>query len=279
MLKRTGNTCSGNIWKNENDKHSDREQFQTSYEERSCSLFCVMEVIMAKDIETMVAKEIEKGATSLKLSHLYVAEGGIREIESREKLLDVLQYLLRIKEYRKIIWNDTLSANNVYMDSFLGKTNFHRAALFTDRETIYQHINWYGGKLKPDYDGRTIIETCVCAFSISAEELERCRKTYQGKEAYSFYLGKYQIRSLYADCLEYRSDMARRDSEVRAADEGTPKAAYDDTSQAAYGKHRELLGLNDDYIREVLFQCLLLDDLTVENGMVYANLYTIYLLR
>ena len=246
---------------------------------RDASFLFFKEGYVAKDIETMVAKEIEKGATSLKLSHLYVAEGGIREIESREKLLDILQYLLRVKEYRKLIWNDTLSANNVYMDVFLGKTNFHRAALFTDRETIYQHINWYGGKLKPDYDGKTVIETCICAFSISAEDLERCRKTYQGKEAYSFYLGKYQIRSLYADCLEYRRDMARRDSESHAADESTPKAAYDDTSQAAYGKHRELLRLNDDYIREVLFQCLLLDDLTVENGMVYANLYTIYLLR
>ena len=234
---------------------------------------------MAKDIETMVAKEIEKGATPLQFSSLTVAENGIREIESREKLLDVLQYLLRVKEYRKLIWNDTLSANNVYMDVFLGKTDFHRAALFTDREAIYQHINWHGGKLKPDYDGRTVIETCVCAFSIAVEELERCRKIYQGKEAYSFYLGKYQIRSLYADCLEYRKDMARRDIEVHAAYDDTPKAAYDDTSQAAYGKDRELLRLNDDYIRAVLFQCLLLDDITVEDGIVYANLYTIYLLR
>ena len=234
---------------------------------------------MAKDIETMVAKEIEKGATSLEFSHLHIAEDGIREIESREKLLDVLQYLLRVKEYRRIIWNDTLSANNVYMDVFLGKTDFHRAAFFTDREAIYQHINWHGGKLKPDYEGKTVIETCVCAFSISAGDLGRYRKTYQGKEAYSFYLGKYQIRSLYADCLEYRKDMARHDSENHAADRGTPKAASDGTSQAAYGKHRELLRLNDDYIRAVLFQCLLLDDIKVDGGAVFANLYTIYLLK
>lgn len=243
------------------------------------SFLFVKEGYVAKDIETMVAKEIENGVASVKLSYLKVEEDGVKEIESREKLLDTLQYLLRIKTYRKLIWNDTLIAKNVYMDVFLGKTNFHRAALFTDREEIYRHINWYGGKLKPDYDGKTVIETCVCAFSISADELERYRTIYQGEEAYSFYLGKYQIRSLYADCLEYRKNMARRDSEAHAADEGTPKAASDDTSQATYGKHRELLRLNDDYIRAVLFQCFLLDDITVEGGMVFAKLYTIYLLR
>ena len=79
------------------------------------------------------------------------------------------------------------------------------------------------------------------------------------------------IRSLYADCLEYRKNMARN--------EDTSNAVNDGTQQAAYGKYTELFRLNDDVIRAVLFQCLLLDDLKVENGMVFANLYTIYLLR
>ena len=58
------------------------------------------------------------------------------------------------------------------------------------------------------------------------------------------------------------------------------RRAHDSKSpEAAYGKYSELFRLNDDVIRAVLFQCLLLDDLKVENGMVFANLYTIYLLR
>lgn len=226
---------------------------------------------MSKDLKTLVEKELEKGSTPLVFDSLIVPPEGFREIESRERLLNVLQYLLRVKEHRKLIWNDTLSANNVYMDVFLGKRDFHRAALITGREEIYQHINWYGGKLKPDYNGKTVIETDICAFSIAEDELEKCRKTYEGKAAYSFYFGKYQIRSLYADCLEYRKNMARN--------EDTSNAANDGTQQAAYGKYTELFRLNDDVIRAVLFQCLLLDDLKVENGMVFANLYTIYLLR
>ena len=226
---------------------------------------------MAKNIESLVEKEIGKGSTPLRFDSLTVPAEGFRDIDSRERLLNVLQYLLRVKEHRKLIWNDTLSANNVYMDVFLGKTDFHRAALITGREEIYQHINWYGGKLKPDYDAKTVIETDICAFSIAEDELEKCRKTYEGKDAYSFYFGKYQIRSLYADCLEYRKNMARNEDKSHAADDGTP--------QAAYGKYMELFRLNDDVIRAVLFQCLLLDDLKVENGAVFANLYTIYLLN
>ena len=82
---------------------------------------------------------------------------------------------------------------------------------------------------------------------------------------------QYQIRSLYADCLEYRQMVARNERNAHAAN--------GDTHQAEGDKYRELVRLNDDVIRDVLFQCLLLDDLRVEYGTVFANLYTIYLLN
>ena len=235
---------------------------------------------MAKNIESLVEKEIQKGSTPLRLDSVMVPTEGFRDIDSRDRLINIIQYLLRVREHKKLIWNDTLSANNVYMDVFLGKTDFHRAVLITGREEIYQHINWYGGKLKPDYNGKTVIETDVCAFSIAEDELEKCKKIYDGKEAYSFYFGKYQIRALYADCLDYRKNMARDGDTLHATDEVTHQAALGHKSpEAAYGKYSDLFRLNDDVIRAVLFQCLLLDDLKVENGMVFANLYTIYLLR
>ena len=235
---------------------------------------------MAKDLKTLVAKELENGSTPLIFDSLVVPAEGFRDIDSRERLLNVLRYLLRVKEHRKLIWNDTLSANNVYMDVFLGKTDFHRAALYTGREEIYQHINWHGGRLKPEYDGKTVMETDICIFSIGSDELEKCRKKYNGKDSYSFYFGKYQIHSLYADCLEYRKNMARDAVTSHAADAGTHQAAYGyKSSDADSEKYNEIFRLNDDVIRDVLFQCLLLDDLKVEDGAVLANLYTIYLLR
>ena len=218
---------------------------------------------MAKDLETLVEKEIGKGSTPLRFDSLMIPAGSFRDIDSRERLINILQYLLRVRDHRRLIWNDTLSANNVYMDVFLGKTDFHRAALITGREEIYRHINWYGGKLKPDYNGKTVIETDICVFSIDADEIEKCKKIYEGKEAYSFFFGKYHILSIYADCLECRKGIAQDERKSHAADE----------------KYNELVRLNDDYIRAVLFQCLLLDDLKIREGTVFANLYTIYLLR
>ena len=91
---------------------------------------------MAKSIESLVEKEIQKGSTPLKLDSVMVPAEGFRDIDNRERLINILQYLLRVREHKKLIWNDTLSANNVYMDVFLGKTDFHRAALITGREEI-----------------------------------------------------------------------------------------------------------------------------------------------
>ena len=91
------------------------------------------------------------------------------------------------------------------------------------------------------------------------DELEKCKKTYDGKEAYSFYFGKYQIRSLYADCLDYRKNMARDEVTPHATYAGTQQAAHDSKSpEAAYGKYSELFRLNDDVIRAVLFQLSLI---------------------
>ena len=79
---------------------------------------------MAKNIESLVEKEIQKGSTPLKLDSVMVPAEGFRDIDNRERLINILQYLLRVRGHKKLIWNDTLSANNVYMDVFLGKLIF-----------------------------------------------------------------------------------------------------------------------------------------------------------
>lgn len=56
---------------------------------------------MVKDLDALVKKEIEKGSTPLKFDSLIVPEEGLREIDSRDRLLNVLQYLLRVKEHKK----------------------------------------------------------------------------------------------------------------------------------------------------------------------------------
>ena len=224
-----------------------------------------------KALKTLVAKEIEKGTTPIILESVSVPADGFNEIESRETLIDTLQMLLRVKAHKDEVWNDILTRNNVYMDIKHGKPDYHKAMLFTDREAIYRRINWYGGKLKPDYDGRTVMERAECTFLVDENALKNSAADYKGEASYTLYFGNYQVRSLCADCLEYRMDIAQDGDIPRAADEGT--------QQAAYGKYSELFRLNDDVIRAVLFQCLLFDNIRLEGYEMYANLYTIYLLK
>ena len=242
-----------------------------------------------KDLKTLVAEEIEKGTTPIELKRVSVPDDGFKEITSREELIDKLQLLLRIKAHRDAVWNDILTQNNVYMDikhGYMyikhGKPDYyyHKARLFTDREAIYRRINWYGGKLKPDYDGRTVIERAECCFSVDENALKNSAAEYKGKASYTIYFGNYQVRSLCADCLERRMDIARNEGTLDATDEVTHQAALGHKSpEAAHGKYSELFRLNDDVIRAVLFQCLLFDDIRLEGHEMYANLYTIYLLQ
>ena len=189
-----------------------------------------------KDLKTLVAKEIEKGTTPIELKRVSVPGDGFEEIKSREELIDKLHLLLRIKAHKDAVWNDILTRNNVYMDIKHGKPDYRKASLFTDREAIYRRINWYGGKLKPDYDGRTVIERAECTFLVDENVLKNSAAEYKGEASYTIYFGNYQVRSLCADCLEYRMDIARDGDIPHATDEGT--------QQAAYGKYSELFKLN-----------------------------------
>ena len=115
------------------------------------------------------------------------------------------------------------------------------ARLFTDREAIYRRINWYGGKLKPDYDGRTVIERAECTFLVDENALKNSAAEYKGEASYTIYFGNYQVRSLCADCLEYRKNMARDAVTSHAADAGTHQAAYGyKSSDADSEKYNEI---------------------------------------
>jgi hypothetical protein len=58
---------------------------------------------MAKSIESLVEKEIQKGSTPLKLDSVMVPAEGFRDIDNKERLFNILQYLLRVREHKKLI--------------------------------------------------------------------------------------------------------------------------------------------------------------------------------
>ena len=84
--------------------------------------------------------------------------------------------------------------------------------------------------------------TVRCFFTISEEELEKCRYNYKGKDTYAFVMSDRYIMALYTYCLSARKAVALENIEP----EGLSEA--------------ELAMVKLERVREVLFQTLLLDD-------------------
>ena len=98
-------------------------------------------------------------------------------------------------------------------------------------------------------------------FSISEEELEKCRYNYKGKDTYAFVMSDRYIMALYTYCLSARKAVVLENIEL----EGLSEAV--------------LAMVKLESVREVLFQALLFDDVKFEDGKMYAELCSIYLLE
>lgn len=212
-----------------------------------------------RDVDRVLEWEIKKGSTPLQFEQLGFGDYSYNEISSKEKLLQVLSYLLRIGEYQQFAGKTV--GNNVYMDMKGKKVVFKRTRLTYERNNIFVTIKRLIKKYKPDYEGKVYLETVRCFFSISEEELEKCRYNYEGRDTYAFVMSDKYIMALYTHCLTARKAVAFENIELEGLSE------------------TELSVVKLEGVREVLFQTLLLDDVKFEDGKMYAELCSIYLLE
>ena len=146
------------------------------------------------------------------------------------------------------------------MDLRWKKPVFKRTKTIMERNNIFATIRRYVKKLKPQYNGDVYLETVRCYFDISQENLEKCRYTYQGNETSAFLMSDKYIMALYMHCLVARKE-----------------AAFDSVKSNGL-LDRELSMVKLEYVRKVLFQVLLLDDVKHEEGEMYAELCTVILI-
>lgn len=212
-----------------------------------------------RDVDRVMEREIKKGSTPLQFEQLGLGDYSYNEISSKEKLLQVLSYLLRIGEYQQFAGKTV--GNNVYMDMKGKKVVFKRTILTYERNNIFVTIKRLIKKYKPDYEGKVYLETVRCFFTISEEELEKCRYDYEGRATYAFVMSDKYIMALYTHCLTARKAVAFENIELEGLSE------------------TELSVVKLEGVREVLFQALLLDDVKFEDGKMYADLCSIYLLE
>ena len=102
-----------------------------------------------RDINRVMEREIAKGSFPLKLDHIEFRDYSYQEITSKEKLLEVLSYLLRIGDFKQYAGKTIL--NNVYMDLRGKKPIFKRTRTAIGRNNIFATIKRCAKKLKPMY--------------------------------------------------------------------------------------------------------------------------------
>ena len=211
-----------------------------------------------RDVDRVMEREIKKGSTPLQFEQLGFGDYSYNEITSKEKLLQVLSYLLRIGEYEPFAGKTI--GNNVYMDMRGKKAVFKRTRLTYERNNIFATIKRLAKKYKLDFAGKVYLETVRCYFTISEEELKKCRYNYKVKDTYAFVLSDKYMMGLYRHCMLARKATAFENIELNGLSEA------------------ELSMVKLESVREVLFQALLLDDVKFDDGKMYAELCTIYVL-
>lgn len=130
------------------------------------------------DVRKKLQKEIDKGsATLMYFEKMILNENSYQTIESGEKLKEVLNYLLRLSEYRTGM---ATVMNNVYLDlrKSINPPQFCRTKSVMERMLIDMGAVKQAKKVAPFYDGDCVIEEVKCYFHIRAEELDKCRMLY-----------------------------------------------------------------------------------------------------
>ena len=101
-----------------------------------------------------------------------------------------------------------------------------------------------------------------CCFELPEGEREKYQVTYDGQETFVLPMSDKYILGLYTHCIS-----ARR---AASADMDIPGAGFSEKEQG-------IASLED--VRDVLFQCLLFDTIKCGEGVLYADLCTIYCLK
>ena len=214
-----------------------------------------------RDVRRLIEKEIKKGSAPMTFDHIEYPSDAVKEITSVSKLKEVVVYLLRTGEFAEL--ENKMTRNNVYTENHLIRgDSFHRRNNVMERNANYLNVMSYAGRCEPQYERKTFVEMVPCYFSFPVRNLDKYRFIYEGAETYAFPLsGKHIINGLYLMTIMHRKALAGT---------VTPQ-------EIVLPEHRKIYQLED--IKKVLFQCLLLDDMHLMEGLFEAKLYTIYLLN
>ncbi len=178
-------------------------------------------------------------------------------VDSQAKMNQLLDYFFRNEEYAALTERQVKS--NIYAE--MGKRlNFRSARSDRDRKNMEVEAKRWIKKKHPTFDGDVYVENIRCFLDISQEELEKRKCTVNEQDTTALIFSQKHLEALYLQCLMHRRNAMQEIPELKGLSE---------TCNRIY-KLQDV---------DVLFQCLLMDQMDWEEEKLYVQFSTIYLLK
>lgn len=211
-----------------------------------------------REVLRTIEKEIEKGSAPVYFDGMEFRDGSYQLVESQAKLNQLLDYFFRNGEYALLA--DRQIKSNVYMDVIGRKPTFRSAKSELDRGAMELAAKRWIKRRHPSFDGDVYVENTRCYLTLSEEEMEKRMCRVNGQDTTALIFTKKHLTGLYLQFLINRKEAVLHKGYLEGGS---------DTSNRIY----RLEGV------EVLFQCLLMDQMEMEDGRLYVQFNTVYLLE
>ena len=219
----------------------------------------VKEVVDGKKVTVYetVEKEIKKGSAPVAFAGLGFSEECYHLVDSQAKMNQLLDYFFRNEEYAALA--DRQVKSNIYAE--MGKRlNFRSARSDRDRKNMEVAAKRWIKKKHPTFDGDVYVENIRCFLDISQEELEKRKCTVNEQDTTALIFSQKHLEALYLQCLMHRRNAMQEIPELKGLSE---------TCNRIY-KLQDV---------DVLFQCLLMDQMDWEEEKLYVQFSTIYIIK
>lgn len=211
-----------------------------------------------RDVIREIENEIKKGSAPLHFAEMGFAKDAYHLVESQAKLNQLLDYFFRNGEYAELA--DRQIKSNIYMDASRKSPMFRSTKSELDRRNMGKAAKRWIKKRQPAFDGDVYVEDARCYFSMPENEMEKRMCMVEGEPTAAMIFSKKHLAALYLQCLINRKEAMQRAGYLEG---------FSDVSNRIYR-------LEDV---DVLFQCLLMDDMQWEDGRAYVQFATVYLLK
>lgn len=239
-------------------KQADEEMFLLMDEnigKRNREIMEEKEMESQREVLRMIETEIKKGSAPVEFMGIDFPEDAYHMVESQAKLHQLLDYFFRTGEYA--VMADKQIRSNMYMDTTGRRPAFRSTQSEMDRRNLEAATKRWIKRKKTSFDGDVYVEKVDCYLDLK-EAKGKC--TYKGIETTALIFSKKHLNGLYLQCLMSRKEIM---------------------------EHQEYPGERSEVCErifkleevDVLFQCLLMDQMRWVDGKLCVPFCTVYLLR